>query len=245
MPICKNNPKRTYTGKEPSPKGLGYCASGEKEGVKIEGKDGHFWIKKKGRWIRDNYIIDIHKSCKKYMIHDNGGRPFLVCIKNKDAFVYKLSSAYNEIRNEIKNYFYNELIAKYHFDKIFIGKSPLTDTTKYSAGYGPKFDGNSILLKIKDKYVFIGQDIYEFKPKNEIIAYYSPVGNNDVPYPVAFTKENVYFMLDKTYVPLHYFEDFNNKELIDAYSYYWAANNPLNKYAKKMIGVKIIEKRQY
>jgi len=29
MPYCINYPKRTYTGKEHSPKGLGYCASGE------------------------------------------------------------------------------------------------------------------------------------------------------------------------------------------------------------------------
>ena len=29
MPNCKNNPKKTFIGDEPSPKGLGYCASGE------------------------------------------------------------------------------------------------------------------------------------------------------------------------------------------------------------------------
>ena len=32
MPLCKNDPKRKYTGDEPSPKGLGWCAHGEKEG---------------------------------------------------------------------------------------------------------------------------------------------------------------------------------------------------------------------
>ena len=31
MPYCLNNPKRQYKGDEPSPKGLGYCASGEKD----------------------------------------------------------------------------------------------------------------------------------------------------------------------------------------------------------------------
>ena len=43
MPYCLNNPKRTYKGNEPSPKGLGYCASGEKEGTKMKGKDGNMW----------------------------------------------------------------------------------------------------------------------------------------------------------------------------------------------------------
>ena len=38
---CKNNPKKTYLGTEPSPKGLGYCASGE--------KDGNMWVKKNGK----------------------------------------------------------------------------------------------------------------------------------------------------------------------------------------------------
>jgi hypothetical protein len=52
MPYCKNNPKKNYTGYEPSPKGLGYCASGELEGTKMKGKDGNMWIKKNGKWIK-------------------------------------------------------------------------------------------------------------------------------------------------------------------------------------------------
>jgi hypothetical protein len=50
MLYCKNNLKKTYTGKEPSPKGLGYCASGEKEGTEMKGLDGNMWVKKDGRW---------------------------------------------------------------------------------------------------------------------------------------------------------------------------------------------------
>jgi len=45
MPYCINYPKRTYTGKEPSPKGLGFCASGEKEGTEMKGKDKNMWVK--------------------------------------------------------------------------------------------------------------------------------------------------------------------------------------------------------
>ena len=33
--------------------------------------------------------------------------------------------------------------------------------------------------------------------------YVSPIGNNDVPYPVAFGEENVYFMLDEVYIPIN------------------------------------------
>lgn len=44
--VCKNslNNSGTYTGKEPSPKGLGYCARFEKIGTKKKGKDGNMWI---------------------------------------------------------------------------------------------------------------------------------------------------------------------------------------------------------
>lgn len=59
MPKCKNDPKRTYKGTEPSPKGLGHCAHTEKVGKKMKGKDGNQWIitqTKKGvkRWSKIN-----------------------------------------------------------------------------------------------------------------------------------------------------------------------------------------------
>ena len=59
---CKNNPKKTYLGTEPSPKGLGYCASGEKEGTEMKGKDGNMWIKKNGKWVKKNSKEDYYKK---------------------------------------------------------------------------------------------------------------------------------------------------------------------------------------
>lgn len=57
MPKCKNDPNKSYKGTEPSPKGLGWCAHGEKEGKKRKGKDGNQWIVKKvsngsKRWVK-------------------------------------------------------------------------------------------------------------------------------------------------------------------------------------------------
>jgi len=43
MPICKNDKTKTYIGTEPSPKGLGWCAHGEKEGKVRKGK--HYQLK--------------------------------------------------------------------------------------------------------------------------------------------------------------------------------------------------------
>lgn len=62
MLYCINNPKKTYTGDEPSPKGLGYCASGEKEETEMKGKDGNMWIKKNGRWVKKISSDDYYKK---------------------------------------------------------------------------------------------------------------------------------------------------------------------------------------
>ena len=47
MPKCKNDPKSSYTGKEPSPRGKGFCAKKERIGSKKRGKDGKMWVVKK------------------------------------------------------------------------------------------------------------------------------------------------------------------------------------------------------
>lgn len=44
MPVCKNDPKKTYTGKEPSPLGLGYSPRKLPERTRQIGKDGNTWI---------------------------------------------------------------------------------------------------------------------------------------------------------------------------------------------------------
>ena len=73
MPKCKNDPKRTYKGTEPTPKGLGYCAHSEKVGKKMKGKDGNQWIiteTKKGikRWskIKTSKHIKSNNTTKSY-----------------------------------------------------------------------------------------------------------------------------------------------------------------------------------
>jgi len=57
MPKCKNSETGTYKGTEPSPKGRGYCAKGEKTNKKMKGNDGNMWIiseTKTGvkRWVK-------------------------------------------------------------------------------------------------------------------------------------------------------------------------------------------------
>lgn len=58
MPRCKNCPDKYYTGKEPSPRGIGYHASAEEVGSERIGKNNKVWhvetfgrTKKTKRWV--------------------------------------------------------------------------------------------------------------------------------------------------------------------------------------------------
>ena len=130
---------------------------------------------------------------KTYLIHDNGGRPFKVVI-NDNVSVYN-ENGYNEQTDEII-YSKEPIIDLKGISNIFIGKSPENEMTKFSGGYGPNFDGNSILVHIKDnEYIYIGSEIFRFHSFAEIIDYKSPVGNSDVSYPYAIDKENNYYLM--------------------------------------------------
>ena len=353
MPLCKNDPKRKYKGDEPSPKGLGWCAHGEKEGKVRKGLDGNKWVVKKVssdslRWVKqsndksttikvnksvnkidcskfviyrkktkskfgfirieslmglsatknslykyksyndfqkkptiipdgfkknkisksiiENYCGDKqflmkqtapkinHLGCKKYFIHDNGGRPFLAYVGKTDVYIYKINEKY-EIKNENYNrknknnsWMYTQLVKEYkNVVKIYIGKSPLNPSTKFSGGHGKSFDGNSILLQLtNNKCISIGWNIYEFTLLDNIENYYSPVGNSDVPYPFIIGDKYIYFMLDKTYIDRKYLPtNLTKTEMTDLYSFYYghSGNEELSKYKKKMKNVKIIQDR--
>ena len=78
--------------------------------------------------------------------------------------------------------------------------------TEFSGGYGDKWKGNSILLRIENenkfKYVHIGTDIFEFLTDEKIIKYVSSVGNNCVPYPYAESENWCYCMLERNKTPV-------------------------------------------
>src|SRR6056300_1145935 len=77
MPKCLNDPKKSYKGTEPSPKGLGYCAGGMKVGEKKKGKDGNMWIVKQvkngsKRWVKVNVkekTKEVKVNCKDLVIY--------------------------------------------------------------------------------------------------------------------------------------------------------------------------------
>lgn len=134
--------------------------------------------------------------------HDNGGRPFHVILDGSNTIMVQTLT---------------DIVRFSQVEYIFIGQdrrnpsevtttTTTTETTKRTAtttiSTTTTTMGNSVLLKLCDeqsdlhKYVFIGECIYSFYTEEPILHYFSEIGNNDVPYPVALGPSKVYFMLD-------------------------------------------------
>eukprot|EP00929_Paragymnodinium_shiwhaense_P044232 TRINITY_DN22695_c0_g1_i9.p1 TRINITY_DN22695_c0_g1~~TRINITY_DN22695_c0_g1_i9.p1 ORF type:complete len:407 (+),score=58.42 TRINITY_DN22695_c0_g1_i9:106-1326(+) len=58
-----------------------------------------------------------------------------------------------------------------------------------------------VLRDVTQKYLYIGDEIYKFDLSEVVVAYYSRLGNNRVPYPVGLTEKSALFMLDRISVP--------------------------------------------
>ena len=176
--------------------------------------------------------IDLPTNCKMYQTLDNYETGFVVFISedNKQVHVYGrtndvICDGENDENDENINLFTNKIIT-YEPLEIFIGKSPLNIMTKFSGGYGAKWDGNSILLRIGNndelKYVYLGTNISEFTTDEKITKYVSSVGNNCVPYPYAESANFCYDVstMEKTPITDHQDrEDSGNVSYVDSASY--------------------------
>lgn len=195
-----------------------------------KGNDGNKWIVNETsngilRWVK----VKPKLKGKIYYTHDNGGRPYLVnIISNSKVDIYKTNNSNS-----------NKLVKSYNnVKRVFIGKYTHTNTRGQTIS--APFIGNSILLNLyADKYVYIGHKIKEFKTEgDEIIKYYSLVGNSDVPYPIAVGKSNIYFMLDMVYTSRDDFENISYLNNIpidyeDAYYIFYKYDLPIHKIKSK------------
>lgn len=169
----------------------------------------------------------LNKGYKMYKTLDNGGIGFVVMLSSD----FKEAEIYGRTKNVIANnqncgqqyLIFDNLIKKYNPTEIFIGKSELNDMTRFSGGYGDKFDGNSILMKIdepvsgKFKYVHIGINVFEFTTDEPIVRYVSSVGNNSVPYPYAESQNWCYCMSNNIKTRVHDHPDREKKgEVFDS-----------------------------
>lgn len=150
-----------------------------------------------------------------YAILDNGGLPFKVTTSQNSIFI--LGSEFQEEEEEGSEFSVNDTFTHFICDiNEYKGFWKGYDTNK------KKWHGNSLLIKISTyEYVYVGSSIYRFKTEEEILDYVSPVGNSDTPYPVAYGKSNVYFMLDEMYVNKKYLYDATVKNAGKMYNKYY------------------------
>jgi hypothetical protein len=194
------------------------------------------------------------KNTKSYFTHFNGGRPYLVYIyeanNKKKVSIYKFDDKKYEADNNSygNKEKYVSFVKKYSPTAVMIGKSPKNKMTTFSAGFGPKFDGNSILLYLgktgnKYKYVFIMDKVEEFTTDSEIIKFVSPVGNSDVPYPYAFDKNNKVYLLSQNIIITNE-NNFITPQNEEPYTEYYNKENKAKLQTKRLIA-KIIDKVDY
>ena len=237
---CKKVDTRKYKNR-PSPP---YHAS-ECKGKSMKGNDGAMYISKadaKGvyKWVhKESKTRKV--SGKRYEIHDNYSRPFFVNVDSKQKSLVVLKTKYDE-KNE--KYLEDKQIFQTKFKDIFLGDNKLRDPNAAPFGWGK---GNSILVHVNSDYIYIGSEIYSFQAVkgDMIVDYHSPVGNNDVPYPVAIGKTYAYFMLsdDYMYVPLTHFD---MKKDLYAQFYGYTVDEETKKAIekdKKKFKIKMIHKR--
>ena len=89
----------------------------------------------------------------------------------------------------------------------------------YFGVFGPdenNKDGN-FLFEIGDReYIHVGEELFTFETNDEIVDYFSEHGNNDVKYPFAYGKENIYFMAHQKYIPI---QEYENSIMKNEYQY--------------------------
>jgi len=144
---------------------------------------------------------------KSFAIHDNGGRPFRVDIQGKDVTVWMTKVSYEKVDGQFQDIIHPpKQILEVTAEKSFIGKK--SPGGGYDGLKPKEAEGNSVLLEVGAKYVYIGSEIFEFTPMkgDTIEKYYSDIGNSDVPYPYAIGKTHVYIMLDKVAVSKDFFD---------------------------------------
>jgi hypothetical protein len=185
-----------------------------------------------------------------YSIRDNGTTPFFVSLNENLVKVYEnplnkvvspplkknvLSTKdENRLGTPVKTFdskfiFIGHISPKYYYsDSLFPFLDGILGRKKkigfHSLNYMRKYAGNTILLKINRRdYVFIERCIYQFTVSDDyIVEYISPIGKNEVPYPVAYGKRYIYLLYEgrsssrvlKDKIPKPYWKKENVGELI-------------------------------
>ena len=125
-------------------------------------------------------------------IWDNGGMPFKVVISPRHKTVKVFKRVYDDDDDDEEHPRFVVVMKPTKYTRIFVGRGSEHD----------EYYGNSVLFQSDPKtYVFVGDNIYSFRPGEDILSYRSNMGNSGVPYPFAVGSENTYLMIEKVFIP--------------------------------------------
>ena len=78
-------------------------------------------------------------------------------------------------------------------------------------------DGNFLLEIEHKKYIHVGEKFFSFETNDEIEEFFSEHGFNDIKYSFAYSRENIYFMLQQKYIPLQVYKKFISEKRISVF----------------------------
>ena len=90
--------------------------------------------------------------------------------------------------------------------------------------FRPKKDENFLFKSEDEKYIHEGKNSFSFATNDKILNYSSELGFNDIKFPFAYGKENIYFMLHQKYISIQEYESSTEK---DEYHYLYKKDEVL------------------
>ena len=151
-------------------------------------------------------------NIKKYTTQYNGIKLFRIIVENGIIKIYTFRDTETN-----KNKIFETLLKKNEIKKQRLIYDVLLLTVKKYLGFWVGKDvenntinsrGSSILIQeTLTKYIYIGKDIIRFETTEEIIDYVSPIDKNNLCFPIAYSDNLVYFILDYVYVYKTQFEN--------------------------------------
>jgi hypothetical protein len=136
---------------------------------------------------------------QRYFTHDNGGRPYLVLV---DAASRRATVRRNltpgVLSDDEEHYIvtYDRLVKRIDYVRFWNGYAPSNNTVDYDGAIG-----NTLLFETmhagRRRYLLIAGQVFAFElPAGHppIEHFSAPLGNNDVPYPYAWSGRYAYFL---------------------------------------------------
>jgi hypothetical protein len=181
--------------------------AGDCKGETKAGKDGDYISSPNSRgvykWIKTRKANSKNKNKNKnknsanskseYIISGGSMHPFKVSVSGKTVTIYKrppIDFDYPDPKD------YTDVFKTFTAENVYPGTAPC-DPNMYLAtdSCWSGNTGNTVLLHISgNKYMYIGDVIYEFTIDDEFEAYYSVLTSNGMSCPVLLGSRNVYLL---------------------------------------------------